>query len=274
LACLAKKAGVGTVILNDIFDSSCKDAAVIAQAVGVSLDHTICGDLGDVLTYFDARRLRCDIIANWDVLEHIYDIDAFLRRLPQAGSERLRIVMASTANGANPLVRRRIVKTQRSVENQDRPAEWGHKSRDSLQSYAAIRTRMIQQAFPQMPPQEAARLGQLTRGLAGDDILQAVREFQSSGLPPHPRHATNTCDPATGNWCEQLLDPSQILGPLQQAGFRARILPGFYGTQRSQLTKAVGFALDRVIRLTGPCARGLALYYVLVAQREADPRRL
>ena len=64
------------------------------------------------------------------------------------------------------------------------------------------------QACPvDLPSRDLECLARQTRGLNRTDIERAVQSFLETCRMPMPRHPTNTCDPYTGNWQEQLIDP-------------------------------------------------------------------
>ena len=50
---LAKSLGIGTVIYNDIYDVSCRDAQSIANAIEVNIDSYVCGDIDDLIDQID-----------------------------------------------------------------------------------------------------------------------------------------------------------------------------------------------------------------------------
>jgi hypothetical protein len=69
LSLLAKESGLGTVIYNDIYDVSCRDAKRIAGAIGDEADHYVHGDIDDVLDFLTANNINCDAVASVDVIE-------------------------------------------------------------------------------------------------------------------------------------------------------------------------------------------------------------
>ena len=268
LGLLAKEARVGTVIYNDIYDVSCRDAPRIAGALDVALDHYVEGDLSDLVRYLQRHRLVCDVMVSSDVIEHIYDLEAFMQELGAMPADFLSLCMATDANPLNPLRKRSIVKLQRAAEYTDRKAEWGHKKRDALRSYLVMRRDMISAQAPQIGCQQVEELASRTRGLMQQDIRAAVDRLLCTGeLPLPPTHPTNTCDPRTGNWQERLVHPYLLRDMLAGAEFDARVQNGFYGEPRSAGKRQAARLLNRAIMWGGRLGTHLAPFFALCGTR-------
>jgi 2-polyprenyl-3-methyl-5-hydroxy-6-metoxy-1,4-benzoquinol methylase len=252
LSLLAKELGIGTVIYNDIYDVSCHDAKLIAESIGNSADYYVCGDIDEVLDFLRANNIDCHAIASYDVIEHIYDLESFFRKLTFCSKGPLTIVMSSGSNIFNPLCRRKQMKQQLDVEYQDREKKWGHKERDCLMSYLKVRREIIAEYIRQfdneLEDKDVAQLAKNTRGMDKADIEKATGEYLKTGsFPPPPTHPTNTCDPYTGNWMEHLFDPCQLAAILSQAGFKTQILSGYYGCPNNIIKRLIGTFLNRLI---------------------------
>ena len=264
IALLAREAGIGTVVYNDIFDGSCADAREIGVRLDLEADHYVPGDLDDLIRYVEQRGLAVDGLCSYDVIEHVYDIVPFLRRLPRIASGPLRIVMASAANEHNPRIRRRLMAVQRRVELEDGV---GLEGRDSLRAYRTMRADIIRRHAPDLAPGDVAMLASSTRGMVEDGIRAAVDRFRATGQRPEPpAHPTNTCDPLTGNWAEHLMDPFDLAAELSEAGMRAGVEAGRYGFYRG-IRGAIAFPLNRLIGVLGKRGLALAPHYVLVGER-------
>lgn len=148
LALLAKEVDIGTVVYNDIYDVSCEDARVIALAAENMADYYVQGDIEDLLRFLQRHSMNCHAIASYDVIEHIYDIDHFLKSLAGISEKSLTMVMASGANPYNPLIKKKIVRQQIQAEFEDRDRQWGHKERDSLMAYLRARKAIISMQHP------------------------------------------------------------------------------------------------------------------------------
>lgn len=277
LSFLARAAGVGTVVYTDIYDVACRDAQVLGEALGYGADAYLEGDIDEVVARCSAMGLVATAVASYDVIEHIYAVEPFFRTLPKFSNRALTLVMASSANEANPLVRRHIARTQRLVELTERTPEWGHKERDSLQSYLAIRREIVRDRLAsssaRTDPAAVERLAVVSRGLAESDLDAAVDRFVATGaFPPEPDHPTNTCDPRTGNWAEHLLDPFALASLLRRDGFETRVEGGYYGTAAAQVKRQAGRMLNVGIRVLGPRSLTIAPYYMIVAHRSGAQR--
>jgi hypothetical protein len=270
LSLLAREAGFPLVVYTDIDAGSSRDAQRIAAALGLEADHYIVGDLPEVVEYLRENDVVCQAMCSYDVIEHVYDIDAYLRNVAEIASGPLRVVMGSGANAANPRIRRKLMADQRQVEYEDRSPEWGHKQRDATSAYARIREEMIRDVVPDLPSDRVTTLVARTRGMARQDVEAAAIRFARSGvLPPVPDHPTNTCDPYTGNWAEHLMDPSHLAGVLSSVGLRGRVEAGFYNPYLGW-KGMIAWALNRAIKMAGRQGLRLAPYYVLVGDRESD----
>ena len=90
LSLLAREAGIGTVVYTDIIEESSQDARRLGAALGLEADAYVVGELDDLKEHLGASDVRIDAICSYDVIEHIYDIDAFLRAVPSMTTSTLR----------------------------------------------------------------------------------------------------------------------------------------------------------------------------------------
>ena len=214
LSLLAKECNIGTVIYNDIYDVSARDAESIGKSVGNRADYYIPGNIGEVIDFLKEKSINCNAIANYDVIEHIYDIEEFLKKMSLISDSNLRVFFSSGANPYNPLIKRKIVKNHYICEFLDREQFVGRKERDPLKSYLGIRNEIIKSLHPDLSDDKVEYLGAVTRGMNENDIKKAVNEYLSSGTvslkQKYPKYPSNTCDPYTGNWAEHLMDIYQL----------------------------------------------------------------
>ena len=267
---LAKELGMGTVIYNDIYEVSCHDAGVVGEAIGIGADHYVRGDVDDLKTYLDAHAVTCRVVASYDVIEHVYDVEAFLKKLCRLSEGPLRLVMASGANASNPWIRKKIVKQHREMEHQDREAQWGHKERDCLKAYHVARKDIISAHAGNLSPEEADHLARATRGLMAPDIRKRVDRYLRTGeRPPMPAHPTNTCDPYTGNWAEHLMEMAPLIRCLSEEGFQTKLLSGYYPDASNDFRKkGLAHVVNPLITLLGSKGRMLAPFHTLVGERD------
>jgi hypothetical protein len=268
ISLLAKELGIGTVVYNDIYDVSCRDASALADAVGVQLDGVVCGDIDQVLAYLREQGRELNAVVSYDVLEHIYDVPSFFRALATAPtSERFfRLVFASGANIKNARYVRYATKVQTTDELEGTEPEWGHKERDAVRPFLEIRRELIAAAAPDLDSAQVDQLARATRGLRRDDIERAVAEHRERGeISYRADHPTNTCDPYTGNWSEHLMDPAWLERVVREAGFDATIEAGRYATAGGGAKAAAKRLLNSGIAVLGPRALAVAPYYVVYA---------
>ncbi len=266
---LAKALGIEQVIYVDIYDVSCRDAALLGERLGWKPDVILCGGMPELLQYLDRSRTCVNAFCSFDVIEHIYDIREFFRQAGQIPGNNLRLLLTSGANIRNPRTRQRLMRAQKTAEFTERTAAWGHKERDTMRSFLDIRREMICSAAPGLTGEEIEHLARLTRGLNRDDIEACVREYLEKGdFVYRPAHPTNTCDPYTGNWSEQLMDQSMLKKWLREEGFQVKIQSGYYGKSGRGLKFVAKALVNRLIFLSGHWGLFLAPYYILDARKE------
>lgn len=233
LAMLAKEVGFGKVIYNDIYDISCKDAACIAKKACAEANAYVCGDINSIHTYFKEANQRCDIIVSRNVIEHIYNLDAFFKTLQTIPNKDLTVFFATTANIKNPLTVWYTKRIQRMLEFKGMTTKWG-KERDTLKPYFDSRKEIIKHEFPQLNEDEINALATATRGLIKHDIFADVTQYINTGeITESIVSGANTCDPYTGNWAEHLIEIEQYKKLYVQNGFDFIVVNGFYNTSYS-----------------------------------------
>jgi 2-polyprenyl-3-methyl-5-hydroxy-6-metoxy-1,4-benzoquinol methylase len=269
LALLAKELGVGTVIYSDIYDISCQDARVIADSLRLAANAYVCGDVDELLGFLYREQIQCDCIMSYDVLEHIYNVESFLHKLANSPNGPSTILMASAANPRNFFIRTNLGKMHLRYEYQDRPEERWHKERDTVRAFHSVRTEIIERYAPDLSQKEVEALAKNTRGKSIGDILACVEEYKKEkSLPGKPRHPTNTCDPYTGNWQEQLLEFDWLEGILKGQGFMTSILPGYYGTHAHKIKNFIGLGLSLFISKFPHRGLGVAPFYIFCGVRD------
>lgn len=268
LSLLAKEYGIGTVIHNDIYSVSCDDAKTIGVMLDLEADDYVPGDIDAVLKYFNANGIICDSVANYDVIEHIYDIDGFLEKLHLLSPGPMSIFLASAANERNPRINRMLMKMHREFENQDREPKAGRKPTDATRAIAELRRNIIGEYAPSLSPADVDKLAVLTRGLIVRDIQDKVDEYRKCEVfPPQPSHPTNTCDPYTGNWFEHLMNPETLASVLDSTGFNTSIKCGFYDRPKNLLRRWVKLILNILIRIMGKQGLFFAPFFALSAHK-------
>jgi len=248
LALLAKAAGIGTVIHNDIYEISCKDAQCIGNDLDLAADYYIPGDIDDVINFRKERDLNINVIANYDVIEHIYDIEDFLNKLKLLSNSFQSVFFASGANELNPRIKKKLRQQHIYFENNDRDFKVGRKPTDETRALIEVRKKIISEINQDLNLKEIGQLADLTRGMMVDTIKQAVTNYIKTGnLPDKPLHPTNTCDPYTGNWFEHLMDPFHLKNILNKNGYDSEVIPGYYGVSKKLSYNVVKSFLNMMV---------------------------
>jgi 2-polyprenyl-3-methyl-5-hydroxy-6-metoxy-1,4-benzoquinol methylase len=274
LSLLAKERGIGRVIYADIYDISCKDAKSIGRAINAEADDYIHGDINTLHRFLlnnTNNALSSYTVVSNDVIEHIYDIEDFFFKLTKFPGGDITLILASGANPYNPIIKRELVRRHKEVEYQNREETFGHKQRDALESYFSIRKKIVSCHSPCLSEAEIDLLSKATRGLIEADIKNSVDEFINTGMiTQKPTHPTNTCDPYTGNWAEQLMDIKQLRNILLNGGFKAEIISGYYdGFSRRRLKRLIIPFVNMLISLWKTGSLMIAPYFIIYGRRQS-----
>jgi len=276
---LAKEAGVGTVIYNDIYDKACEDVERLGGILGCGPDLVIEGDFDDVLRAVKDRSLTCDALVSCDVLEHIYDIEYFLRHLGQLSDGPFTTAMATGANSLNPIYVRRLRKLHKKAE-----FECGHDAcggeeapeydPDSTEAFYDLRREIISEHASGLNPAVTELLAEKTRSQRDEDIKASVDRYLSERELPEPDHPTNTCDPFTGNWAERLLDPHELCTVLERNGFhRTDVLRAEYAAPFDTVPKEIaGRCVNFLIRALGTRGIHLSPFFTIYGEKNIAKR--
>jgi hypothetical protein len=270
LSLLAKELGIERVIYNDIYDVSCNDTQLVAQAIGININDYVCGDIDELIAYLNQQSLSINAIASYDVIEHIYDIEGYLKKLRFLSDQFFSVVFATGGgNIHNPIIRWQNRRLQLQCEYIDREKKWGHKERDALESYFGIRKTIIADYEPQLTLQEVEKLAKSTRGLMKPDIEKCLDEYkQTKNISYKPKHPTNTCDPYTGNWAEHLMHSEYLENILRKEGFEVEILNGYWKYSNKAYGRMLGNTVNLLIKHLGKKGLFLSPYYIVYAKKQ------
>ena len=243
----------------------------LSKAIDVHIEDFVCGDIGELISYLKTNSITINAAVSYDVIEHIYDIKDYLEKLRLLSNSSFRIVFGSGANIKNRSYRRKAMKGHLECEYKDRQLKWGHKERDSLESYFNIRKEIISHYDPGIEQNEVKKLAKLTRGLIQNDIEKSVDEYREKGdISYRPQHSTNTCDPYTGNWAEHLMDTEWLKRILIKRGFDVKILSGFWVNPGKFDMRIINNLKNKIIKYLGRKALFISPYYVLYADYEPE----
>ena len=217
LGAFVKYLGVENVYYHDIYNVLCEDAKIIANEINIEFNDYICGDLDDVIKYSILNNVYFDAVSSYDVLEHIYDVEDFLERLPQICKRDCFIGMWTTANSYNARIVKDIEAKHYQKEYLGSKNLVGWKERDALLSYIQIREQIIMELVNRqgisISEFDLIRLVRETRGMDKKDMYTHLNKFSIEGIHPKIRKdkfPSNTCDPLTGNWAEHLIDFDEL----------------------------------------------------------------
>lgn len=248
---LAKMIGCRQVIYNDHLEDWKLSAELIAKAIGVNIDLYIVGDIEDCLAELDKRNIRCDIITSRNVVEHIYKLDEFYSAIHAKQPEAL-VYSSTTANRSNPAS---VVKHVR----------W-HSKWEKV--FRGKRATIIERELPGISAAEKQQLARATRGLGGEELKLAIREFEKSKTLPDPSmHRSNTCDPANGVWAEHLLTQDEYRYLIDEELYHVSFEPGFWDTHYSKAYKnSASKVFNKIIARKGKLAMKLAPFIYVIAR--------
>ena len=248
LSQFAKRLGVAKVIYVDINTESAQTAAELKRVLGIGPDVVIHGDSRDLKDWCAENNVVPDCLVSVDVIEHIYDLDAFFADL-LAVNPSMKMVFTTASNPCNKLKVRKLRKVMLADE-QGRGEEKG---------FCAQRLEFIRQRFSQLTENELEYWARNTRGLTFDDIEKTVAEKR----PNTAIDRYNTCDPATGSWTERVLPLSDYKRLFSKYKRILCVENGFYDTYRTQPQKAFRAMLNGIIWLFPHLGRCFALFIIL-----------
>ena len=248
LSQFAKRLGVAKVIYVDINAESVQTAAELKRVLGFGPDVLIHGDSNDLKAWCAEHKVVPDCLVSVDVIEHIYDLDAFFGDLFVINPS-MKMVFTTASNPCNKLKVRKLRKVMLADE-QGRGEEKG---------FCAQRLDFIRRQFSQLAENELEYWARNTRGLMFGDIESAIAE----NCPNTAIDSYNTCDPATGSWTERVLPLSDYKHLFSKHKRVLCVKSGFYDTNRTQPQKASRSLLNGMIRLFPHLGRCVAPFIIL-----------
>lgn len=194
------------LVYLDIDPESKRAAVALHEALGISKIEYRVGGLEAIEDLLHQET----VLLSRDVIEHVYDLEAFFTLSSKAGSN-----VHNTAAMKPSLFRSSEFKAiHHRAEKKGNDSKLS-KQRDQTRPYLELRKELISEMGLHLVPSEIERLAKATRGLNVSDIQRFVKH----GLSPRHHLAclyTNTCDPLTGNWAERCItksDYQKFAGP-------------------------------------------------------------
>ena len=251
LSYLAKEIGFGYVVYNDIYKRSVDDTIIISKELDMNIDLFIHGDVDVFVSQINNNDIKPDLICSFDVLEHIYSLEKWFRKITKINSNFSLFFMTS-ANSKNPFISKRLKKLQIKAEYQGFIETVGWKGTDLKTSFLESRKTIIKETDPKLNNSEIELLSKNTRGLRKDDIENVVVNFIKTGkINYQMKHPTNTCDPFTGNWTEHLIDLTHLKNLINDCNLSVEITNSYYAYSNNQIFNIPKFVLNILIKILG-----------------------
>lgn len=251
LSYIAKEMGFKTIIYNDNYENSVTDTVIISGKLNMALDYYFCGDIDDLINNLKFYKINPDLICSFDVLEHIYDLEGWIRSVSALNSFSL--LFMTGANPANPFIVRRLKKIHKIAEHQGCEKNIRINDRFLSTSFLEQRSIIIKNDFPDLSEQKITLLSRETRGLRQNDIEKIVSEYVKTGkITYRMKHPTNTCDPYYGNWTEKLIDLKQLKSFTEKLNLTIKFTNSFYAYTEKKFLNAIKYFLNQLIKLFGP----------------------
>lgn len=251
LSYIAKEIGFKSVIYNDIYQISVNDTKIISREIDIVIEDYICGDVYEFVNELNIKNIKPDLICSFDVLEHIYNLEKWFQTIRKIKG-KFSLLFMTSANSRNPYLVNRLKKLQIKAEYVGSNRTVGWKESDMNSPFREVRINIIKNKFPELENIEIKDLSKRTRGLRKEDIEEVVQNYKSSGLIDYQiKHATNTCDPYTGNWTENLIDLNHLKNFLEKINFKVEITNSFYGYSNNKIFNLPKYILNLIIKLLG-----------------------
>lgn len=266
LSFLSALAGVKKVIYNDLFEGSCHDFQKIAKAFNIEGISVVHGSSDAIRIFCNEKKIVPHLVVSRNVIEHVYSIPDYLKEL-RSISDKMVLSFSTTANYSNPLVRFYTQKIHKKIEYRGTGNHYGKKSSDTTQPYKLLRWEYIRKKFPDLKPDIVDKYTAETRGLIYPDIDAYIEKRQKGISVLTPAYGTNTCDPNTGNWAENLLPYLLLKEQFREGGYKLEILPGHWNTSYKKASLRTAAILFNGIMKVFPFSRkALSPYIILVAK--------
>lgn len=255
---LAKMIGCRKVIYNDHLPDWKQSAQLIAEAIGVTVDEYITGDIDNTLSELSARNIQCDIITSRNVIEHIYKLDHFYSAIALRQPTAL-VYSSTTANYHNPASRIKHWLWHRKWEKE----------------YWKERLSYITGIAPDLGADILSELAIRTKGMAFPEIQTCVEAYSISKVLPSPLPVgSNTCEPSNGVWAEHIIPFSEYRKLIDKNSFNVHFKPGFWDTHYSKGWKNImGKLLNNIIKLNSTTGIWIAPFIYVVAEKRKDNRQ-
>ena len=267
LSFLAKEIGFKIVVYNDINKNSINETQIISRHLDIAIDYYICGDIEEFINEINLYNIRPDLICSFDVLEHIYDLEFWIKTIANIKSEFSLLFMTS-ANSCNPFITNRLKKLH--IKSEYKGVDKNIRCNDIYlnTSFLEERGRIIRNKFPDLNNNDINLLSLKSRGLRKDDIEKVVYDYIKTGeIFYNIKHPTNTCDPYTGSWTEKLIDLKKLKILIKCNNLKVDISNSFYSYSNNKILNVLKYLLNKLNRVLGPKILLFSPAYTLEIQK-------
>lgn len=250
---LASMVGFKQVYYNDYFESWTQNAQKLCKKIGTGIAGFITGDIDAVIEYGKANNAQFDIVASRNVVEHIYSLRDFYKKIYQSALTTI-CYSTTTANYHNIAMRLKHFDVHRKVEKAQ---------------FKSQREARIKELQPGISANDLQHLVEITRGRAFEDFTIAIDLYMNrQAIPPVEFLGTNTCDYKTGVWAENLLTRENYKTIIEDAGFSSDYTPGFWDTHyKYGLLNFITACFNRIIKIMGVKGYWLSPFVSVVASK-------
>ncbi|MCD4651408.1 MAG: class I SAM-dependent methyltransferase [Candidatus Cloacimonetes bacterium] len=249
LCLLAKLCGIEKVCYLDISEEATQGAQALATALNIPIDEFYISTYEKIS---DRIAARFDVIANYDVLEHLSSPQEAFSEIGKLLKNNGSIYMASGANTYHPVINILMRREHKMLETRGMGHSQGVQAK---KSWVSVREKIIKEKFPYLESREIEKLAILTRGLIRADIIKAVQVYQDNGIFPKPKDSTNTCDPKSGLWNENLIPYFAFAKHLRKRFPEVNVSAGYYPEVTPRFIPAPGVMADSIIKKVYPYLR-------------------
>lgn len=263
LSLYAKRLGFKQVVYIDLNPDSVDTISVLKERLKYGPDVILHGDVKTLEDFFIRRDNHLpDVLISIDVIEHIYDLNDFVRTLSRI-NHRMVMSFTTASNHKNYLKAQRLYRMMDGCEFGD----------IENPNYLTLRNEYIRRKYPELSEKEQLKLAQLSRGMIFEDIDVAVKDYIYGGRNrfPMPKESNphNTCDPSTGNYTERMLTFNEYRVLADTFSYDLKFYPGVFNHLNSDpIKKMVAGTLNVLIGISGSIGFYLAPYITLLFKRK------
>lgn len=233
-ALLVKRMGL-SCLCHDISPEYIAGIKQLGHILNAQPDEYVVGDTNELVHFCRQGKLEVSALASRNVIEHLPDYKSFFKGIHQIASAGFTMLITTSANIHNPIVRHIHKKIHYQYENYGSNSDMDNPTLNSRNCGMALRKEILAESFPHLSDDILEVLAKNNRGFTKENILQRVQTYLNTGYLPDPLdHPTNTCDPITGVWVERLVPVADYRQAALDAGFRFQTLKGFYNTHYSK----------------------------------------